>query len=48
MFERDFASVYRDSLPLLQRCLASPDVAPARAAWARRRAERGSQALTEE
>jgi enoyl-CoA hydratase/carnithine racemase len=41
-FERDFATVYRDSLPLLQRCLASPDVAAARAAWARRRASRTS------
>ena len=35
-FERDAASVYADSLPLLDRCLASPEVAAARAAWARR------------
>ncbi|HZU05989.1 MAG TPA: enoyl-CoA hydratase/isomerase family protein [Chloroflexota bacterium] len=39
-FERDFASVYRESLPLLERCLDSPDVAAARAAWTRRQAAR--------
>ena len=43
-FERDYASVYADSLPLLQRCLASPEVAVARAAWAARRAARAGGA----
>ena len=39
-FERDFAAVYADSLPALQRCLASPEAAAAREAWARRLAAR--------
>jgi enoyl-CoA hydratase len=39
-FERDFATVYHDSLPLLERCLGSPEVAAAREAWARRQALR--------
>ena len=39
-FERDFASVYEESVPLLARCLAAPEVAAARAAWAARRAAR--------
>jgi enoyl-CoA hydratase len=39
-FERDFAAVYADSLPALQRCLDSPDVAAAREAWAQRLAAR--------
>ena len=36
-FERDFDSTYEESLALLERCLASPDVAAARAAWSERR-----------
>ena len=39
-FERDFASVYQESLGLLERCLGSPDVAAARQAWAHRQAGR--------
>ena len=35
-----FETVYRESLPLLAECLASPDVRSAKEAW-RRRAERG-------
>jgi enoyl-CoA hydratase/carnithine racemase len=42
-FERDFASVYDESVPLLARCLASPEVAAARAAWVARRAARQRQ-----
>jgi enoyl-CoA hydratase/carnithine racemase len=48
-FERDYASVYGESLPLLQHCLDSPEVAAARADWARRRASRtGRDALGRE
>ncbi len=39
-FERDFATVYQESLPLLERCLGSPEAAAAREAWARRQAGR--------
>jgi enoyl-CoA hydratase/carnithine racemase len=35
-----FETVYRESLPLLAECLASPDVESAREAWRRRGAER--------
>ncbi len=38
-FDAPFETVYRESLPLLAECLASPDVESAKQAW-RRRAER--------
>jgi enoyl-CoA hydratase/carnithine racemase len=40
-FERSFEEAYAASLPLLADCLASPEVAAAKAAWQRRRDERG-------
>ncbi len=35
-----FETVYRESLPLLAECLASPEVESAREAWRRRGDER--------
>jgi hypothetical protein len=38
--DASFETVYRESLPLLAECLASPDIESAKEAWQRRGAER--------
>jgi enoyl-CoA hydratase/carnithine racemase len=39
-FEASFETAYRESVPLLAECLASPEVAAAKEAWQQRRAAR--------